>query len=283
MIEQRPLGGTGLTVSALGFGAGAIGGAELDERDVGDLLAAAVEAGINLFDAARSYGIAEARLGKLLPRQRVVLSTKGGYGVDGEPDWTGRCIERGIDRALSELRTDWIDIFHLHSCPLEAGRRDDILDALRSARRAGKIRVAGYAGDNEALAWAVDSGEFGAVECSFNLVDQANRQTLLRAARGGVGVIAKRPLANGVWRLGARPQAADLDAYWTRWHELELRPSDGALALRFSAFAPGVSSAIVGCSRGDHLRENVDAIAKGGLAGDDARRLTIDRAWPAVT
>jgi aryl-alcohol dehydrogenase-like predicted oxidoreductase len=287
-MEYRPLGRTGVTVSALGFGAGPLGRDELPDLEAEALLRAAVEAGITLFDAARSYGRAERRLGAALRpvRPGVVISTKGGYGVDGVSDWTGECIARGIDRALSELGTEVVDIFHLHSCPLEVASRDDILEALAAARRAGKIRIAGYAGDNEALAWAVESGHFDAVECSWSCLDQANRGAILRAAELGMGVIAKRPLANAVWKFAERPTAPDSAAYWERLHTQ--RPAvDAKTALRFSLYAPGVSSAIVGCSTALHLAENLAAAGDGPLPPADVRAISDAfalhaGAWPAI-
>jgi aryl-alcohol dehydrogenase-like predicted oxidoreductase len=267
-MEQRALGRTGLFVSALGFGAGRIGGDELDDAAVGRLLETALDAGVTLFDAARSYGRAEARLGQHLARHRarVVLSTKGGYGVEGVADWTGLCVTRGIERALGELRTDCVDVFHLHSCPAEVGRRDDILGALRAARQAGKIRVAAYAGDGDGLAWAVASGAFGAVECSLNVVDQGNLATIEEASRRGIGVIAKRPLANAVWALADEPAAEDTRTYWNRWHQWpgRERPSP-AEALRFSACRSGVASAIVGSASVEHLQANITALSGGPL------------------
>jgi aryl-alcohol dehydrogenase-like predicted oxidoreductase len=284
----RPLGSTGLSVSALGFGAGAIGREDVDEGRVERLLATAVEAGVTLFDAARSYGRAEARLGRCLRgrRSQVVLSTKGGYGVEGVADWTGDCIRLGIDRALVELGTHWIDVFHLHSCPREVASRPDILQAMADARRAGKIRVAGYAGDGEALAWAVESGQFGAVECSLNLLDQANAAAVARAVERGMGVIAKRPLANTAWTLREPPLAPDTRTYWERAQQLGVTP-ELSTALRFSAFFPGVASAIVGCSRSEHLQENLAAFGEGplseaALASWRARFQQLGGRWSAV-
>jgi aryl-alcohol dehydrogenase-like predicted oxidoreductase len=143
---QRPFGSTGLTVSALGFGAGQIGGSDLTEDEAARILGAALDLGVTFFDTAPSYGLSEERIGRHLSHRRreIVLSTKGGYGVDGVADWTGEVITRGIEAALGRLRTDAIDVFHLHSCDAATHARDDIRRALEEARRAGKIRVAAY-------------------------------------------------------------------------------------------------------------------------------------------
>lgn len=264
-MQTRTLGNTGLAVSALGLGCGQLGDPHLEESAVARLLHAAIDLGITLFDAARSYGLSEERLGRHLgPRRaRVALSTKVGYGIDGLADWTGACVAAGVDAALARLRTDVIDLVHLHSCPLEVLTRDDVLGALEHAVRAGKVRVAAYAGDNEALAWAVSSGRFGAVQCSVNVCDQAALEGgAVEARRRGVGVIAKRAVANSVWRGG------DGTPYVERYRRMGLDEGgfdSPELALRFTAFAPGVDCALVGTSRLDHLVDNVRAVEKGPL------------------
>jgi aryl-alcohol dehydrogenase-like predicted oxidoreductase len=288
-MDRRPLGNTGLEVSALGLGAGRIGSEELADDAVEGLLNLALDAGMTLIDTARSYGLSEERIGRYASHRRdeFVLSSKGGYGVEGTRDWTPEALERGIDRALSTMRTDRIDIFHLHSCPKEVAMRDDLLAALDRSREAGKIVVAGYSGEGDALSWAVRSGLFGAIECSVNVFDQNSLEYVLpTASHRGVGVIAKRPLGNAVWRLREWPRGDDA-TYWERMQAMQLEPGELSwheLALRFSAFAPGVASAIVGTSRADHLLEALAAIERGPLP--EAQRLRIgalfqskDRGW----
>ena len=165
-MDRVPFGTTGLTVSRLGLGCGGLGETRVSDADAERLVLGALDLGVTFFDAARSYGLAEERLGRILGSRRdeVVLSTKGGYGVEGVEDWTGPVLTRGIDEACARLRTDRIDVFHLHSCPVDVMHRDGLLDALARARDAGKIRVAAYSGDNEGLAWAVGSTAFGSVE-----------------------------------------------------------------------------------------------------------------------
>jgi aryl-alcohol dehydrogenase-like predicted oxidoreductase len=270
-MHLRPLGNTGLLVPTLGLGAGHIGGHELDEPEVARLLGEALDGGLTLIDTARSYGLSEVRIGRNLAHRRheFVLSTKGGYGVDGVPDWSAEAVARGIDEALTRLRTDYIDVFHLHSCGLEILAREDVLRALDDARRAGKIRVAAYSGENEALELAVRSRVFGAVQCSINLCDQRSVAGILReASHLDLGVIGKRPLANASWRFTERPTGHYAEAYWDRLRIMRL-PLDGGdwleTALRFAAFQPGVSSVIVGTARIDHLRHNLAAVEKGPL------------------
>jgi aryl-alcohol dehydrogenase-like predicted oxidoreductase len=272
-------------VSALGFGAGHVGGDDLSEDDAGRILNRALDLGITLFDTARGYGRSEERIGRHLAHRRrdFLLSTKGGYGVDGVPDWTGEVIARGIDGALGRLRTDVIDIFHLHSCDAGVLAREDIQRALEDALRAGKIRVAAYSGENEALDAAVGVALFGSIQCSVNLADQrALGGAIPRAAARGMGVIGKRPLANAPWRFATRPHGDYAEVYWERLQSLRSRLEGvdwPSVALRFSAFAPGVSVVIAGTKSGANLEQNVGIVAEGPL---EPELVATIRAWFAA-
>ena len=271
METRRRFGATGLLVPPLGLGAGELGAPALDDAGVGRLLNGALDLGVTLVDTARSYGLSEERIGRHLGHRRAefVLATKVGYGVEGEADWTAGCIRRGIDEALRRLRTEVIDLVLLHSCPAETLRDEGILAALDEARRAGKLRVAGYSGDGAPLAQAIESGRFGAVECSVNLCDQRGLGSSVPAAAArGLGIIAKRPLANAPWRHAVRPERPDLATSWERWRAMRLEPAGlepDELALRFAAHAPGVTCCIVGTTRLEHLRRGVELVARGPL------------------
>jgi aryl-alcohol dehydrogenase-like predicted oxidoreductase len=273
-LDLRPFGRTGLTVPVLGFGAGHVGDPSLDEAEVSRLLHGALDLGVTLIDTARSYGLSEERIGRHLAgrRDEFVLSTKVGYGIPGYHDWTGPVIAAGVDAALGRLRTDRIDVVHLHSCPLDVLERGEVVAALQAAVAAGKVRVAAYSGDNAPLEWAIASGAFGSIEVSVNLVDQRAIERALPAARErGLGVIAKRPAANAPWRFTERPAAVDVALYWDRWRALGLDPGDHdwtELSLRFAAWQDGVHCAIVGTSRLDHLRRNVEQVEKGPLPAE---------------
>jgi aryl-alcohol dehydrogenase-like predicted oxidoreductase len=277
-MEQRAFGSTGLRVPALGFGAGHIGSPGSAEGDAARVLDAALGAGMNLIDTARGYELSEERIGRLLRHRRAefVLSTKVGYSVPGVSDWTAAAVTGGVDRALAQLGTDVIDVCFLHSCTLDVLEAGEAVGALHRAQSAGKVRVCGYSGEGPALEWAIDSGAFGAIQTSVNLADQWTAATLLpRAADAGLGVIAKRPLANVAWRFGDRPVGEYAEPYWERLREMGIEPADGdwtSTAIRFSAFAPGVSTAIVGTSSADHLRDMVDAVARGPLPAVEVER-----------
>ena len=288
--ELRPFGATGLAVPLVGLGAGSVGDDSLDDSEAARLLQGALDLGLSFVDTAPGYGLSEERIGRHLSSRRssFVLSTKLGYGVSGVPDWTPECIARGVDQALSRLRTDALDVAHLHSCPLETLFSSGVLEALLDAVRAGKVRVAAYSGENEALAWAVSSGAFGSVQCSVNVCDQ---RSLALLSSHDLGVVAKRPLANAPWNpAAAHPADAAAAAYRSRWaalrlDDLGLPPAE--LAIRFAAFAPGVSTAIVGSRRLEHLAELKALVAKGPLPPDILEEITthfttVGETWPGM-
>lgn len=270
----RPLGP--LTVSALGFGAGHIDHSDLTEAEAASLLGTALDLGITFLDTARGYGASEERLGRILAGRRddVVISTKVGYDVEGHEDWTAGAVTGGVERALRQLRTDRLDVVFLHSCDLSTLRQGAVVDALLACREAGTIRLAGYSGENDELAWAVDSGLFDVVQTSVNLVDQRSaREVLPRAAR--LGVVAKRPIANAVWRHPERPTGQYGDLYWDRLRAMGLTPEVDTwpgTAIRFSAFTPGVGTAILGTSSAANLASAAEAVARGPLPAAERSR-----------
>jgi len=275
---MRTFGRSGLTVSALGFGAMHINDERTSEDEAGALLNLVLDLGITLIDTARSYGLSEERIGRHLAhrRQDFVLSTKLGYGVEGVPDWTYDCIVGGVERALRTMRCDWIDIAHLHSCPLETLQRGEVIRALEDCKAAGKLRAVAYSGDNAELSFAIDCQRFDSVQTSISVCDQVNlAERLPKAAALGLGVIAKRPIAGAVWRRPARPNDHAEGAYWDRWQAMGLGGSDDwtALALRFAAHAPGVSSAIIGTGKPEHLRANLTGVEQGPLPAEVSERI----------
>jgi len=273
-MEYRALGNTGLVVSVLGFGAGHIGSPEMEDKTAGRLINEVIDMGINLIDTARSYGESERRIGNCLlhRRQEIIISTKLGYTFHDKPDWSFDATMGTVEDALKQLKTDYLDIVHLHSCDqwfLELG---EATAALEKAKEQGKLRVIAYSGENEALSYAIDSGRFGSIQCSVNIFDQyALGEQIPKAIHMGMGIIAKRPLGNAVWNCPERPEGHGHAAYWDRFQKMQvhLRPEDwNECAVRYSAYTPGVASIIAGTTSTEHLKKNLEIIGKGPLDKD---------------
>jgi aryl-alcohol dehydrogenase-like predicted oxidoreductase len=192
-----------------------------------------------------------------------------GYDVQWQPDWTYEAVVGGIDQALKLLKTDYIDIVHLHSCSLDILERGDVIHGLEKKKKEGKVRFIAYSGENEALKYAVYSGSFDSIQTSVNICDQrVIDDPLPEAVERGLGVITKRPVANAPWRYDSPPIGHHSAEYWHRLKKMKIDlhgMSWMELAIRFSAYTKGVSSCIVGTSSSDHLKDNIQVLEKGPL------------------
>jgi len=273
-MEKRKFGNTGLEISTLGFGAMHLGNARVDDATADRMLNEVLDLGINLIDTARSYGQSERRIGQFISHRRseFILSTKVGYDVQWQPDWTYEAVTGGIEQALKLMKTETIDIVHLHSCSLEILRKGDVIRGLEKQKKEGKVRFIAYSGENEALKYAVSTGRFDSIQASVNICDQRIIDDLLpEAIQRDLGVIAKRPIANAPWRHSSPPVGHNSVEYWHRLKKMSIDPHGMdwlELALRFTAFTKGVSTFIAGTSSTDHLKENLRALEKGPLAPD---------------
>lgn len=272
-VLKHNFGTTGLKLFPLGFGAGHIGGSEASDKDVSFLLNSVLDLGINLIDTARGYGKSEERIGKFISKRRneFILSTKVGYGIPGFNDWTYDSVIAGVDEALKLLSTDYIDIVHLHSCGIETLQHGEVIEALNKTVEVGKVRVAAYSGENRELEFAVRSGKFGSAQTSVNITDQRDIDNILQEAKSrGMGVIAKRPLANVPWRFNDQPFGDYSEQYWLRWKKmnLDLGMDWNEVALRFAVFTNVVDCAIVGSSKLEHIKACIEAVNKGPLPKD---------------
>lgn len=273
-MERRTLGKTSMQVSILGFGSSEIGYGNASIETVSRLLGSALDAGLNVIDTAECYLTSEELIGKAVShrRQDYYLFTKCGHSRGYSfPDWSPESLESSIDRSLQRLRTDYLDLIQLHSCGEEVLQEGAVIEVLQRARDKGKTRYIGYSGDNEPALYAVNCGAFDTLQTSINIADQtAITLTLPIAKDKQMGVIAKRPIANAVWRYSARPQDPYIQTYWDRLVKLDypfLRASaktEPETALRFTLNTPGVHTAIVGTTKPGRWQQNADILA-GGL------------------
>jgi aryl-alcohol dehydrogenase-like predicted oxidoreductase len=269
----RNFGNTGLKVSALGFGAGEIGDYAISEKESEKTLNSVLDLGINLIDTARGYYASEVRIGKYISHRRneFILSTKVGYGIEGYNNWSYDIVIAGVDEAIKLMKTDYLDIVHLHSCDLETLKRGEVIEALNKTVEQGKVKVAAYSGENEELKYAVDSNLFRSVQTSINICDQIDLDGSIKIAKNkGLGVIAKRPVANAPWKYLEKPAGKYVEEYWRRWKTMNLPEQENWLDtfLRFSVFAEGVDTAIVGTTNIEHLKSNIKIIEKGPLESE---------------
>ena len=301
-METRILGNTGMEVSQLGIGLAAIGFEETFDtiKTVEVVLKTALDQGITFFDTAECYFYSEEMVGQSISdrRSEFLLATKCGHpsglqeSGEYDIDWSIEGILLTLDRSLKRLKTDYVDLFQLHSCSVEVLEQGEVIEALTKARDAGKTRYIGYSGDNEAAEWAVNSGLFDTLQTSFSLADQRPRNGLLkRAKENGLGVIAKRPIANTAWGAGTSPTALKKhapdygDEYWKRTQAMAALgpidiPSDDRIlmSLGFVMAHEEIGTAIVGTRNPEHLKSNID-LCNNHLPIDDTVIKELYKRW----
>lgn len=278
-IEKRVLGRTGLQISVLGFGGAEIGYERTQVEAVERLLASALDAGLNVIDTAECYLDSEELIGNAVSHRRndYYLFTKCGHssGLD-YPDWNPKLLIESINRSLERLKTDYLDLVQLHSCSAEILQQGDVIEVLQRARDEGKTRFIGYSGDSADALYAINSGAFDTLQTSVNIADQeALELTLPLAHKQGMGVIAKRPVANVVWKHEAKPENPYVHAYWERLQKLDydfLKTNFGealGISLRFTLSVPGVHTAIVGTTKPGRWIENAEHLNQGTLSAQE--------------
>lgn len=291
-MHQRPLGNTGLTATPLGFGGAPVGFLETDADRVGEILNLLLDAGINLIDTAACYRGSEALIGQTVSTRRdeFLLVSKCGH-VTGDAtgaEFTAPVIAESIDRSLQRLKTDHIDVMLLHSCDLDVLKRGEALEALDRAVAQGKVRFGGYSGDNEAAAWAAAQPNVRVIETSVNLADQVNIELVLPVCvQHGVGVLAKRPIANACWKpFDDQPgnYGTYAKTYAERFAAMKEHGLDAEtlgfteadwpkIALRFSAYQAADPVAIVGTTHPTHAAANLKTIAQGPLPAETVEQI----------
>lgn len=280
MISNR-LGAEGPRVSVLALGGASLGGVyhAVSQAQANLVVAAALEAGVNLIDVAPYYGAtrAETALGAALrgvPRDAFVLMTKVGRQGDKSWDFSREAVLRSLDESRQRLGVDRIDVLQCHD--IEYGDRRQLLGealpALRELKAQGAVGRIGVTGydlallETLALAEAVDTVM---AYCTYTLQDQRLAPVARRLAARDVAVFNASPLGMGLLTANGPPD----------WHPAHDRVRDAAMAaarrcralgadlsfvaLQFAlqtAAEAGVASTVVGMSRPETLRQNIAAL-----------------------
>jgi aryl-alcohol dehydrogenase-like predicted oxidoreductase len=278
-MEKRRFGKTDMEISVLGFGGAEIGFQNASLKTVEELLGSALDQGLNIIDTAECYQGSEELIGAAVSgrRSQYYLFTKCGHGARYDiMEWNAAQIENSIERSLKRLKTDHLDLIQLHSCDEATLRKGEVIETLQKAKKAGKTRYIGYSGDGKAAQYAVETGAFDTLQTSVSIADQEALETTIPLAKErGMGVIAKRPIANAAWRNNAKPNDPYLQPYWERLQKLKYEFINGNLdhsidvALRFTLSVPGIHTAIVGTTKPGRWGENAKFVSKGPLTKNE--------------
>jgi aryl-alcohol dehydrogenase-like predicted oxidoreductase len=288
-MQYRQLGP--VKFSVIGFGGWPIGGDSYGWVSKSDAIAALSRAhglGVNFIDTSDIYGRgrSESIIGTFTRRQRdrFVLATKGGYVNYPErlQDFTRTHLVRAIEGSLKRLKTEYVDVYFLHSPPRTVLERGEIFEILEELRRVGKIRLRGVSvrepGD-AALLLAKFAVAFDIIQLPFNLIDQRARKLGLfaQAKHCQIGMVVRSPLCSGFLaskrryeEFGsldhrARRPRAELDG-WIRaassYEFLEVKGirSITQAALHFCNTQEGVTTVIPGMKTPQQVEENVASL-----------------------
>jgi aryl-alcohol dehydrogenase-like predicted oxidoreductase len=286
----RPLGRTGLMVSAISVGTVSLGldyGITAPDEygrpaaaDAVRLLHEAAAAGVNLFDTAPSYGDSENLLGEALhssPQCYIATKVAVPQQPDGEPlrgVAVRRVIEQSLHQSLRSLRRDTLDIVQIHNATVAVLEQGDVAEVLLDAQRRGLVRFLGASiyGEAAALA-AIRVGCIDVLQVAYNVLDQRMAARVFpAAAAAGVAILVRSALLKGAltgkaqWlppELAPLRRAAERARAWAKkWDSLPLH------AVRFCMSAPEVASVLVGTRTLHELSHGLTAARLGPL--DDA-------------
>ena len=294
-MEKRKFGKTELEVTVLGFGGAEIGNERAEQEQVTLLLNEALDAGLNVIDTAAAYLASEEMIGKAVSHRRKEfnLFTKCG-ALDGfsRYDWSKNGILETIQTSLRRLKTDYLDLVQLHSCDVEELKRGEAVEGLQRAVERGYTRYMGYSGDDQPARFAVEMNVFDTLQTSVNIADQQSIEFTIPLAREReMGVIAKRPIANAVWKHDEKPENGYFHTYWDRIQKLQYDflknplPESIGTALRFTLSVPGVHTAIVGTKKPGRWQENAEQVRDAALSAEEFESIrnrwfeTADESW----
>lgn len=270
-----------LALSRLALGGASLGGVyhPVPQAQADAVVAAALEAGVNLIDVAPYYGLtkAETALGAALrgvPRDAYVLMTKIGRYGDKAWDFSRDATLRSLDESRARLGVDHVDVLQCHD--IEHGDRrqlvDEALPTLRELKARGEIGQVGITGYDLALLEEIAIAEqvdTVMAYCTYTLQDQRLGDVARRLAAHGITVFNASPLGMGLLTAGGPPD-------WHPGHEsvhaaaaeaarrcTELGADLSFVALQFAlqtASEAGIASTVVGMSKPENLRQNLKAL-----------------------
>jgi predicted aldo/keto reductase-like oxidoreductase len=235
-LEKRALGRTGEMLSMLGFGGIVVMDAKPSEAS--ELVKMAIDAGVNYFDVAPSYGDAELKLGPALEpyRKNVFLACKTGKRTRDDSR-----VE--LEQSLKNLQTDHFDLYQHHAVTsLEDVKTilgpGGAMETFIEARKEGKVRFLGFSAHSvEAALALMDGFNFDTILFPFNYTTwytgNFGPQVLAKAQEKKMGILALKAMAKGPW-----PENADRSGYSKCWYEPLTSVKDITMGLRFTLSHP---------------------------------------------
>lgn len=280
-LPRKELGRTGLSVTALSYGAmeirGAPRGRDVSEKQSETILNAVLDAGINYIDTSVDYGLCEERIGKYISHRRseFYIASKCGCVVGGAPApagqrnphvFTPENIVAGVEQSLRRMKIDYMDVVQFHSSPSQKTLEENgAVEALVKLKEEGKIRFIGTSSTLPNITDHIEMGVFDVFQIPYSALERQHEDSIAKAAEAGSGTVIRGGVAKGAPSEGKRSGDA-----WDVWQEGNLDELlDGMsrmeFMMRFTLSNPSLHTAIVGTINPDHLKDNVESALKGPL------------------
>jgi predicted aldo/keto reductase-like oxidoreductase len=183
-VVYRSLGKTGLKVTGVGYGIGFV--------PVTEVVARAIDMGINYFDTSRDYGESEKIFSGVIKgrqRDKIVIATKS-------PSRTKDAIIKDLETSLKVLGTDYVDIWHLHGRDNPSQIPDEAVEGLEACKKSGKTRFIGFSSHdiNNMVPFILKTGKFDVIQTtySFPIGLRYREQAIAKLHEAGIGIIAMK-------------------------------------------------------------------------------------------
>jgi aryl-alcohol dehydrogenase-like predicted oxidoreductase len=281
-LQKRYIKNMDVEVTFLGFGALEIGrdwgiGSEQENKRPNEsesevILNTVLDVGINVIDTASAYHRSEERIGKFLSNRRAeyILASKCGEHND-EPgtyyDFSYQAVKQSIDNSLKLLNTNVIDIMQIHfgPNPEKVIADGETVQAMKDAKREGKIRFLGASAGGHVAKHCIESGDFDVMQMDYSLLHLDNEDNIQLCKEKGIGVFIRGGLAKGkltshVLPLlnGDFPQSERIKAL------LQLVGGNGDelahLAMQFLYQNDGIHSILVGTKKPKRIHQNIEML-----------------------
>jgi aryl-alcohol dehydrogenase-like predicted oxidoreductase len=293
-MNYRELGKTGIKVSEIGFGTWGIGSetadgansyGKTDDAESKRTLRRAFELGINFYDTSNIYGYghSEKLLGETFKqdREKVIIASKVGFVKHGGPhDITPSYIRKCLEETLERLQSDYVDLYQLHSPPLELlDATPEAVEELKKLKSEGKIRAFGFSvkSPKDGIV-AIEKYGFQTVQVNFNMIDERALECGLFdvAEKHGAAIISRTPLAFGFLTGAVKDIQFNAQDHRSTWPEGQLKRwaeapdlfsfvnqgknrTPAQLAIKFCLGFKAVSTVIPGMLHPSEVEENAKA------------------------
>ena len=282
-MEKRKFGQTGMSLTAMGYGAMELR-QEKNHENAGKLLNTALDCGINFVDTSPDYGMSEELIGRHVSNRRseFYLATKCGCNLSSEGAahiFTREQFAKNLEESLRRLNTDYIDLWQMHCVTppeLAGGKMDDSIAYMKEMQQKGYVRHIGISFKNGKATDAAyptehqklyakemaDWGVFDSIQMVYGALTRVSEDAIEYISNRGMAVIARGVLQRYFDYYREIPEKAKLFELFDDGDDLN------AFLIRFALATPGISTMIIGSGSSEHIAANAKTVAKGALSTD---------------